>query len=617
MEKNRIKRHMVLLFFVCTLLGIFSSYMVFADETASMTVGSATAELEQTVSLAVSLQNLPDEVAGVVIKIVSYDKTKLELVSVENQGLLKDFVSENKHILTWGTGLSKCNTGKSGTAAVLNFKLLDDSVAETLKISVSVEAYDMNVNDIPFSSHNVAGKITVKVHEHEFDEWNVTKEPNCTEDGEKYRSCKVKGCKKVEKVSIDKLGHTYTGKEEITKEADCVAEGSKKVYCSAASCNEYKTVAIPAKGHVKGEIKAEKEATCTEAGKTVVLCNVCREVISTKVIDALGHEYGELVEEVEATCTEDGYGYKICERCEDSKKITLDALGHKFGKTVVEREASCTEDGYGHKPCERCDEKKEIKYEKLGHEYGEVIISVEPTCNEKGTSYRPCIRCEDSKDDTEIPALGHEYGELVVEIEATCIKTGAGYKPCIRCNDMQLVEIPVLGHKYNESIIVIEPTFSEEGKSEAICELCKDNIIEILPKLSETHTHIFSEEKKLIEKATCEKKGIMHMACTVEDCDAYKVIEIPIESHSFGQWSVTKEPTEEEEGIKARTCAECHSVEEISIEKLPKTMTPELVGNEKNNNKKEYDWGTIGVFTGVALLGISICILSFLNFRRR
>ncbi len=618
MKKNIQKKLTILFSVVFVLLGIMGSSMIFADETASITVGSATGKVGETVSIAISLKNLPEQVSGIKIQVVSYDKTKLELTNVQNGGLLNEFVSGSKTVLTWGSGLTACNTGKSGTAATLEFKLLDGFTSGTASVSVSVvEAYDMDMNTVSFVASSASGQISLKAHEHTYGEWSVTKEPTCTEKGEKQRTCVTTGCGHVETASIDANGHKYDGKEEVISDALCETEGSKKVYCSAELCNEYDTVAIPAKGHTKGDPKVEKEATCTETGKKVVLCTECTALVSEETIKALGHKYGDLNVEQEATCTEGGYGYKRCRQCMEFLRVELDALGHKFGKTVVEREASCTEDGYGYKPCEQCDEKKEIKYDKLGHEYGEVVISVEPTCEEKGASYRPCIRCEDSKDDTEIPALGHEYGDIVVETEATCVQTGSGSKTCIRCDASQLEVIPVLGHQYSDSVVVEEPTLSKEGKLEAVCDICQDRITEILPKLSDTHEHTFSEEKKLMEEATCDKKGMIQLDCTVENCDAHKIIGIPMESHNYGEWSITKEPTEEQEGIKTRTCTECKNVEESSIAKLPQTIQPELVDDDKKKDVKEYDWLTIGICIGAVLVGVMILIRTFLNMKRK
>ena len=69
----------------------------------------------------------------------------------------------------------------------------------------------------------------------------VTKEPTCTEEGEKTYTCEC-GDSYTEKIPAK--GHHY--KEEITKEPTCTEEGEKTYTCG---CGDSYTGKIPAKGH--------------------------------------------------------------------------------------------------------------------------------------------------------------------------------------------------------------------------------------------------------------------------------------------------------------------------------------------------------------------------------
>ena len=80
--------------------------------------------------------------------------------------------------------------------------------------------------------------------EHVWDEGKVTKEPTCTEKGEKVLTCKL--------------------------------------------CGATKTVEIPAKGHTWDEGKVTTEPTCTEKGVKTFTCTVCGET-RTEEVAALGH----------------------------------------------------------------------------------------------------------------------------------------------------------------------------------------------------------------------------------------------------------------------------------------------------------------------------------------
>lgn len=156
----------------------------------------------------------------------------------------------------------------------------------------------------------------------------VTKEPTCTEAGEKTYTC---DCGDSYTETIDAKGHNYKDgectdcgdkdpdhthsyTESITKEPTCTEEGEKTYTCG---CGDSYTEEIPAKGHnYKDGICSEcgekdpdhkhsytesitKEPTCTEAGEKTYTCG-CGDSY-TEVIPATGeHHY------VDGTCTDCG-----------------------------------------------------------------------------------------------------------------------------------------------------------------------------------------------------------------------------------------------------------------------------------------------------------------------
>ena len=81
-------------------------------------------------------------------------------------------------------------------------------------------------------------------------------------------------------------------------------------------------------------------------------------------------------------------------------------------------------------------------------------------------------------------------------------------------------------------------------------------------KEPELHVHTFATEWTISEthhwkEATCEHtENVTNFA-----------------EHSFGDWIITKEPTEENVGSKERICAECNYKETAEIEKLAHTHT--------------------------------------------
>ena len=120
--------------------------------------------------------------------------------------------------------------------------------------------------------------------------------------------------------------HDFTS-VTVTKEPTCTEEGERVLKCA---CGETVTEKIEALGHNVGEpvVTLSKQPTCTEPGynETEVRCNRCGEVLSrlTADIPALGHNY------------ENG----VCTRCGEkdpsaARSIKLLAIGNSFSSDAI------------------------------------------------------------------------------------------------------------------------------------------------------------------------------------------------------------------------------------------------------------------------------------------
>ena len=81
----------------------------------------------------------------------------------------------------------------------------------------------------------------------------------------------------------------------------------------------------------------------------------------------------------------------------------------------------------------------------------------------------------------------------------------------------------------------------------------------------EPHTHAFGEWV-VVKEATEEEAGLKERTCACGEKET-ETIEKLEHVHAFGEWVVVKEATEEEAGLKERTC-ECGEKETETIEKL-------------------------------------------------
>ena len=226
---------------------------------------------------------------------------------------------------------------------------------------------------------------------------------------------------------------------------------------------------------------------------------------------------------VKPNCTEKGYTVHKCKCGYEYKDYETAALGHSFGSWRVTTPETADRDGEEKRICtrENCDyfETRKIPKPDHAHDYKETVV--EPTCTEKGYTLHKC-ECGDEYKDNETEALGHLFGEWETITPATEDSEGLEQRTCARenCDFKEERKIPVLSHTHNYITTTIEPTCTERGYT----------------------------------KYTCEKCGNSYNA------DYEKAL-----GHNFVEWKEIKPATEEEDGLKERTCARCGEAEEQSI----------------------------------------------------
>ena len=146
--------------------------------------------------------------------------------------------------------------------------------------------------------------------EHTFGDWKVTQEPTEEAEGTKERSCTV--CEYTVPEVIEKLEHKHKFAEDWTKD--------ETHHWYAATC-EHTTEVSGKAAHSFGDWTVTKEATCTEEGSKVGVCEVCKKEV-TKKIDAKGHCYGEYVSNNDATKEADGTKTRECSVCGHKDTVT-------------------------------------------------------------------------------------------------------------------------------------------------------------------------------------------------------------------------------------------------------------------------------------------------------
>ena len=443
---------------------------------------------------------------------------------------------------------------------------------------------------------------------HAWGEWVTTRAANEEAAGEEARTC-AHDVSHTETRAIPKLAHAHRLEEVAAKASTCTEDGNIQ-YWHCSSCGKYfadaegkrqlgaESIVVPATGHSSTRKTRDKmllDPTCEESGLKLVeiLCDTCGKVLESYLEEtpALGHIWGEWQVTKPATETETGTEIRTCE-CDSShtETRTIPMLEHKHTLTIVEaKAATCTEPGnITYWTCSSCGKlfsdaagrteitRDETVAEALGHSAGIWQLKEEQSASCTTTGHRSyelhCSRCGkllDSRDDS-IPALGHDWGKWVVTKEATETEKGFETRSCRR--DPSHTESRSIPEKAHEHVLMktdaAAATCTEAGNiaywscsgcgklfsdAEAKSEIDREKTV-IAPL-----GHTAEAEWRVTETKdpTCTAMGYKSLQLHCSRCDAVlsnRRETILAYGHDWGDWTVTKEATETEEGLETRTC---------------------------------------------------------------
>lgn len=211
-----------------------------------------------------------------------------------------------------------------------------------------------------------------------------------------------------------------------------------------------------------------------------------------------------------------------------------------------------------------------VKYEKtaeaLGHEWNtEGKVVQKQSCTQPEITQYSCARstCDKTKQVETKPALGHTWDEGKITKEATCTEKGIKTYTCSRCGETKTEEIPLTKHDYEEQIVK-PATCISTGIANYICKNCGQKIQRKLPITD--HTRVVKNQKE----ATCGAAGYTgDVYCSVCNKKLESGKTIPkLSEHTWGEWTITNQPTCKKYGVKQRRCKVCN---ELDIETIAKT----------------------------------------------
>ena len=468
-------------------------------------------------------------------------------------GYVNKFTVPTSTTVYWRTDIS--NTTFSSVLSKTQFSVGDsidfwlyDDTDYTVEFSdrsmVSVNKLENYANDIRRITFKNGGSLTVKIYptynpsvaktykftcgctSHTYGSAVITKQPTCTSEGTKTKTCTQCGATVTE--TIAKLSHSYI---TTVVAPTCTAGGYTLHKCSVCGTS-YKDSTTKATGHSYGNSVVTKQPTCTSEGTKTKTCTKCGATVTEKIAK-LSHSYKTTV--VAPTCTTDGYTLHKCSVCGTSyKDNTTKATGHSYGNSVVTKQPTCTSEGTAIKTCTKCNATVTETIPKTSHKYADTVVA--PTCTAGGYTLHKCSVCGTSYKDNTTKATGHSYGNSVVTKQPTCTSEGSAIKTCTKCNATVTEKLPAKGHTAVTDK-GYPATCTTAGKTDGShCSVC-NTVIKVQTVINATG---HKSSGWIVDKAaSIGVKGSKHKECTV--CKkVLETAEIPALSRiSISKASVT------------------------------------------------------------------------------
>ena len=403
-------------------------------------------------------------------------------------GYVNKFTVPTSTTVYWRTDLS--NTSFSSVLSKTQFSVGDsidfwlyDDTDYTVEFSdrsmVSVNKLENYANDIRRITFKNGGSLTVKIYptynpsvaktykltcgctSHTYGSAVITKQPTCTSEGTKTKTCTKCGATVTE--TIAKLSHSYTA---TVVAPTCTANGYTLHKCSVCGTS-YKDNTTKATGHSYGNSVVTKQPTCTSEGTKTKTCTKCNARV-TETIPKTSHKYADTV--VAPTCTTNGYTLHKCSVCGTSyKDSTTKATGHSYGNSVVTKQPTCTSEGTAIKTCTKCNATVTEKLPEKGHT-AVTDKGYPATCTTAGkTDGSHCSVCNTViKVQTVINATGHKSSGWIVDKAASIGVKGSKHKECAVCKKvLETAEIPALSRISisKASVTLSTSTYAYDGKA--------------------------------------------------------------------------------------------------------------------------------------------------------
>ena len=426
------------------------------------------------------------------------------------------------------------------------------------------------------------GKPGETEHTHTPGTYQLTEEPTGFETGTASTTCGT-------------CGETYTVTVPALTDASVWLEKTVPATHKAAGSATYTsvygtvTVVLPVLPHEFGAWTMDKEPTETETGSATRSCecgeteNATVPVLTdttvwtektvpathketgsvtytseygtvTVVLPVIPHTFGDWTMTVIATRTETGTATRTC-GCGETETVTVPVLTDTSVWTVLTVDATHATPGketytsvYGIVT---------VDIPMILHTFGDWTLTVAPTGTETGSATHTCV-CGATETVT-VPVLTDTSVWSVETVPATHKETGSVTYTSVY--GTVTVTLPVVPHEFGDWTLSVVPTVNEPGSATRTCA-CGETETATVPALTDGTVWV---------SEVIETHGEYSQLVRYTSVYGTVTVEVFLDGHDYGDWELTKNPTEDQTGKAIRHCKDCEHIWEIEVPALSDT----------------------------------------------
>lgn len=261
--------------------------------------------------------------------------------------------------------------------------------------------------------------------------------------------------------------------------------------------------------------------------------------------------------------TSGNYKVSVFDHWESStptKTVTFKVI-EETGRTVTN--PTCTTGGYTTITYSDNSTKVVDPTDALGHNY--TAKTTAATCTTAGYTTYTCTRCSDSYTVTGDAAKGHSYTSVVTA--PTCTASGYTTNTCTVCNDVNTTELTDPLDHTETTVNASAATCTAAGYTgDTVCTVCGETLVTGTETAALGHDYTAT-----VTLPTCTDDGYTTYVCSRDSSHTYTDSPVAALGHTWGDYTVTKEPTHTESGEMTRYCSVCGTADTavVTIKKTP------------------------------------------------